>query len=255
MLNVMLVPCFYIQGLKMKYLLLVLSLFIVGCSTLNPLPTSEPPAKDSSGNRTAPDYQKGGLLQATDIREAKDNVKVYADWYMDRSIELRGYEYNASDTGLAGGVIGILGGLVKSPEAALVGGLLASGASMTSQRYRFLVQAQNYEKASDTLYCMHRNINLMPDDVNISASTMIQINEKIDELRRKLRKNQSDITLSNPDLGDLEARIKQELEAENKFSLVNKGFLAIVATHSKSEVDQAFEKLLVDKLGKCVAAY
>jgi hypothetical protein len=232
------------------FLTFIAIVVLTGCSSFNPLPISEPPAKDSSDVRTVPDYQKGGLLPATTPQEVKNNIKIYADWYMERSLELRGYEYKTSDTGLVGGIIGVLGGIAKSPEAALAGGLLASGASMTSQRYQFLVQAQNYEKASDALYCMYRNVYPAP---SVTTSGITKINHVIDELRIKLRKSQANITIANPDLAELEASIKQQLESKSNQITVKSGLIAKSAT--QAQVDAADEKLLIDELVKCAAGF
>src|SRR5690606_25833040 len=97
-----------------------------GCTSFQPLPISEPPAFKSPNVKTSPDFGKGGLLPATSLQEVKDNIKIYADWYLDRALKLRGYEYNASETGFIGGAIGVLGGIAKSSEAAIAGGLFAS---------------------------------------------------------------------------------------------------------------------------------
>ena len=125
-----------------------------GCASFYPLPIEEPPAKDSSGNRTAPDYQRGGLLPATSINEVIANLKIYGDSYQNTADKLRRNEYVSSDIGLGGAILGVVGGLTKSVETAITGAVIASGSSIVSQRYQFMGQSANYEKASDTMYCM-----------------------------------------------------------------------------------------------------
>lgn len=228
-----------------------------GCANFYPLPVQEPKAKDSSGNRVTPDYQRGGLLPATKIDEAIENLKIYGDAYQDYASKLRRNEFVSSDTGLVGGVLGVIGGAAKSVEAAVTGGIIASGSSIVSQRYQFLVQAANYEKASDAMYCMYSKLYA----VNGGDMSVGFANERIDEVRRKLRKVQSTIQLANPDLAQLEASLKKTIEDTKR-----KADAEVVANNLKSAGGAAFSaakgalgsaelELLKSELTKCVAAF
>ncbi len=129
-----------------------------GWASFYPLPVNEPKALDENGQRVKPDYQRGGLLPATNIQQAIENTKTYGDAYLEYSDKLCRNEYVSSDTALIGGVLGVVGVIAKSTETAISGAVLASGASIVSERYQFLVQAENYEKASGAMYCMYSNL-------------------------------------------------------------------------------------------------
>lgn len=125
---------------KLVFLAVMVSL-LSSCSSFRPLPIVEPPAQDLAKKRTVPDYQRGGLLPAENISEAIENLKIYGDSYQSTSDRLRGDEYTSSDVGFGGGLLGVVGGLAKSFEAAAAGAIIMSGSSVASQRYQFLVQA------------------------------------------------------------------------------------------------------------------
>lgn len=235
----------------------VLASILTGCASFYPLPVKEPPAKDSSGNRSVPDYQRGGLLPASNIKEAIENLKIYGDSYQATADELRKNEYVSSDIGLGGGVLGVVGGLTKSVETAITGAVVASGSSIVSQRYQFLVQAANYEKGSDAMYCMYSKLYVAnSNDLEVGF-----VNEKIDEVRRKLRKVQSSVQLASPDLAQLEVSLKKSIEdgkrkaeaeaAANGLKLAGGASFA----SAKAVLDAAELELLKSALGKCVASF
>jgi len=197
---------------------------LAGCASY-PLPISEPPAMvkavgSDKNVRNTPDYQRGGLLPATQLDEAKDNLKIYADWYRQASDNLRKTDYQSSDITFGGGILAGLGGLAKSQTAAIAGAVTAGGASMLSQRYQGLVQATNYDQAADALYCMYRNLyplnrelletsKLDSDEHERIRKTLVPtINTRIDDVRMKLRDAQSKIVLATPDFKQLEDAIK-----------------------------------------------
>ena len=238
-----------------KILLVGVIGILSGCATYYPLPIQEPQAQDSSGNRTTPDYQRGGLIPAKDIDEAKENLIIYGDAYQDHADKLRNNEYVYSDLALAGGVIGVVGGLITSAATAITGAAIASGATIASQRYQFLLQATNYQNASDAMYCMYlilfnvKTIQISPDFIN----------QRIDQVRRKLRIAQSSVQLVNPDLAKLEAAIKQRIEAkenvEGATAALNKAGNNAAFTLAQSALIRAEIELLETELTKCVAAF
>ena len=235
----------------------ILASTLTGCASFYPLPVTEPPAKDSSGNRTVPDYQRGGLLPATFINVAIENLKIYGDSYQATADGLRKNEYLSSDIGLGGGALGVVGGLTKSVGTAITGAVFASGSSIVSQRYQFLVQAANYEKASDAMYCMYSKL-YVANSVGLNVGF---VNEKIDEVRRKLRKVQSSVQLASPDLSQLESSLKKTIEDGKKTAdakaeadgLIVAGGAKFLS--AKAALDAAELELLKSELAKCVASF
>ncbi|QTH72962.1 hypothetical protein [Pseudoalteromonas xiamenensis] len=196
---------------KLVSIIALLSL-LSGCASYYPLPVEEPSALEEKSDgtlvRRTPDYKRGGLMPAVDIDEAIENLKIYGDAYQKYSDKLRRNEYISNDLTFAGGVLGVIGGVSKSIETALTGVALSSGATITSQRYQFLVQATNYENASVAMYCMYTK--LFP--VRGEGVEYNFVNERIDEVRRKLRKAQSSIQLITPDLSKLKASLLEVIE-------------------------------------------
>lgn len=227
---------------------------LAGCTSFYPLPIQEPKAIGSDGLRARPDPQRGGLSPAKTISEAIENSKIYGDAYQEQATKLRGNDYILSDSGFAGGILGVVGGLTKSLETAIAGAVIAGGSSVISQRYQFLVQATNYEKASDAMYCMYGK--LYP--VDWDEVTIVEFaNERIDEIRRKLRKVQSSVQLASPDLGKLEDSIRNVIKSKDTHvietaRLKQRGLdpLAIKKALAKEDLD-----LLKSELQKCVAAF
>src|SRR5690606_6350962 len=198
-------------------------------------------------------YQRGGLLPATTIQEAIENLKIYGDAYQEYGDKLRRNEYISNDTALAGGGIGIAGGLTKSVETVIAGAVIGSGASIVSERYQFLVQATNYQKASDAMYCMY--LKLYP--VHGGNIPVDFANERIDEVRRKLRDVQSKVQLASPDLSKLETSLgevingkKAEQSAANLVAAGGAGLLS-----AQAQLDQAKLELLKSEMNKCVATF
>ncbi|MDP2523832.1 hypothetical protein Q8W30_14750 [Neptunomonas phycophila] len=195
----------------MKYLSLIFMciLFFSGCSSLYPLPVDE---KNIAAGLT--EYNReNGLDIATTQAEAISNLKDYSDWYFLKSSSRQKHQYQLSDTSLGFGMAGIIAGIAKSPEGAAAGALLASSSEMPNDRYQLAVQAANYEKASDSMHCMYRY--LAPYRGNPSALPAVEfLNDRIYEVRRKLRKAQASITLTSPDLTQLEVSLKKVVEQQ-----------------------------------------
>lgn len=230
---------------------------LAGCASFYPLPVKEPPAQDDEGGRTLPDYQRGGLTPATNIQEAIQNLKIYGDSYQTSADGLRKNEYVSSDIGLGGGVVGVVGGITKSVATAISGAVVASGSSIVSQRYQFVVQAANYEKASDAMYCMYSKLYV----ANSNGLDVRFVNERIDEVRRKLRKVQSSVQLASPDLSQLELSLKKSIEDGKKKDeaqleankMQQAGGTQLIS--AKAVLDAAELELLKSDLGKCVASF
>ena len=187
-------------------LLTVVALFISGCGTLYPLPVKE----NNISEELEKNNKEYGLPIAKNIEEAKENIKNYADWYFIKSVELKEFQYKAGDTSLGFGIAGLIAGITKSPEGAAAGALLSSVSQMPSDRYHIAVQAANYEKASDTMHCLYRKI-VQQDNTN-SIPDKNYLNDRIYEVRRKLRKLQSNISLASPDITEMERSLKLTLE-------------------------------------------
>lgn len=242
--------------MNLKLVATIISLTVLsGCARFYPLPVEEPSAYVKKGNqdvRRTPDYQRGGLLPAVNIEEAIENLKIYGDAYQVYGDMLRRNEYISSDTLLAGGILGVVGGVAKSAETAIAGAVLGAGASIISERYQLLVQATNYENASDSMYCMY--VNLYP--VAGGGVSYQFVNEKIDEVRRKLRKVQSSVQLASPDLGKLETSLNDLIESKREKQTAKTAVEG--GNNSKSalhKLDNAETKLVEAELMKCVAAF
>lgn len=141
---------------------------------------------------------------------------------------LRSHSYSASDVSFSGGLLGIVGGLTKSPETAIAGALLNGSGSTAQARYEYQVQASNYERAAEALYCMRRHLYPYPGAIDITLA-----NERIDAIRRKLRTVQSQVTLAATNADALKAALEKAIPAENG---------AAVAKARMVEIQQDLEK-------------
>ncbi|MDQ3288665.1 MAG: hypothetical protein M3Q42_10490 [Pseudomonadota bacterium] len=181
----------------------MLGICLVGCASTRPLPLREPT------DVNAGEYHGGGLSPASTPDEVKRNLKVYADAYLQHADALHSNSYSASDTAFSGGLLGMIGGLAKSPETAIAGALLSGGGNTAQARYQFQVQAANYEKAADALYCMRRHLYPYPGPIDVGMA-----NDRIDTVRRKLRTAQSKVTLAATDVSALETALKKLIPIE-----------------------------------------
>lgn len=180
-------------------------LFLCGCGGLRPVPVIEPPS-----TQTEPNVSRG-LSPATTTPQAIKNLKIYSDSYFSTADSLRTKEYISSDISLGGGILGILGGVGKSVEIAVSGGLISTSAVMFSDRYQLKVQATNYEKAGDVMSCMYRAAVFLEKIGSASASVEAPkfINYRVDEVRAKLRKSQIAVDLLSPDMSKFEAAAQE----------------------------------------------
>lgn len=201
---------------------IALGICVSGCASMRPLPLQEPTDTNADA------YPGGGLNPATRPDEVKRNLKVYADTYLKHADTLRSHSYSASDVSFSGGLLGIVGGLTKSPETAIAGALLNGSGSTAQARYEYQVQASNYERAAEALYCMRRHLYPYPGAIDITLA-----NERIDAIRRKLRTVQSQVTLAATNADALKAALEKAIPAENG---------AAVAKARMVEIQQDLEK-------------
>lgn len=190
---------------------LIAAVILAGCTSMRPLPLQEP----SDGDTSASLRNSRGVAKTLDT--ASETLAVYRNKYYKTADDLRGNDYTSSDITFAGGVIGVLGGLAKSPETALAGGLLASGSSLADKRYSYKVQAENYEKGGDAIHCMYKAFELSgaTNATHNSAKVLKSLNDNIDNIRQKLRKNQAQITLVTPNREELTKAFSAEKDAES----------------------------------------
>lgn len=195
----------------MRKVILVSSVVVLlsACTSLRPLPVVEPEG-GTPDNPSQPDFRRGGLIPANTPDQALKNLKIYADSYYSSGDRLRSSEFNNSDLTLIGGILALVGGVAKSVEVAVTGGVLSAGSSIASQRYQLKIQAANYEKAGDAMSCMYRNgMQLKLIDEKYLGDTPSFVNDKIDEVRGKLRKAQISVDLLSPKTDELEKSLKQ----------------------------------------------
>lgn len=209
------------------------SVLLSACDSLRPLPVVEPEG-GTAENPSQPDFRRGGLIPAHTADQAVKNLKIYADSYYSTGEKLRASEFDNSDLTLMGGILALVGGVAKSVEVAVAGGILSAGSSISSQRYQLKIQAANYEKAGDAMSCMYRNgMQLKPIDVKYLSESPSFINEKIDEVRGKLRKAQISVDLLSPKTDELEKSLKQLQGASTAAAEAQTSLFSLRATFPK----------------------
>ncbi|MCG7568530.1 hypothetical protein MHM89_01190 [Pseudoalteromonas sp. CNC9-20] len=176
-----------------------LIVLVTGCSSYRPLPVDELNI-DSRLTAYKTNHGSIGLSIAENPQSSVTNMKKYSDWYLLKATDLQEKLYKHSDYSLGFGVAGLIAGVAGSPEGAAIGALLASSSTIPAERYSLAVQAQNYQKASDTLNCMYRH--LAPHKQGELPRVEI-LNDAIYQIRIQLRKLQSSITLADPDMEKL----------------------------------------------------
>ena len=194
---------------------LVIVLTLSGCAGMRPLPVKEP------ASVVGVKKEGGGLDPALSASEAFDNLEAYGNYYLIEASKLHANNYRASDASFAGALVGIAGGLTKSPQTAIAGALLGGGGSIASDRYKFQVQAQNYEKASDGMFCLRGVLYSMhiPGKLLVPVDQVLDLaflNERISEIRRKLRVSQAAVQLTTPDLTKLQKALADLIESEKE---------------------------------------
>lgn len=230
-----------------------------GCSGLRPIPVSEPPPyiADKDGKptqaRTEPDGAMGGLIPATTGSEAVKNIQIYSQWYQKQAEALKGKLYDTSDGALAGGIVGVIGGLGKSVETTLLGAGIAGGSSLVAGRYSIAVQAENYMKASDAMYCMFQSVK--SSGLSDTSVDVAHANDQIWEVRRKLRKVQFDITLASPDFSNVLAKLEKVRSAQQQTKVVEAQLKDQETARIRTSLASAKIDELKANLEKCVAAF
>lgn len=175
-----------------------------GCQSLRPLPIHEP--KGLLAMRAI----SSGLGSPIDLKSARQTLWAYEAAYGEKADALYTAKYQTDDGSFAGGLLGIVGGLTKSPDTAILGTIVAGGSSTTAQRYSLLIQATNYANAASAMECMSSVLAFPKADDEIDYPTLGQ---RISDVRRKLRSSQAQIDLAKTDSSALEAAIKAKLEA------------------------------------------
>lgn len=185
-------------------LLALLAVAATGCQTLRPLPIHEP-----EGLLTTRAVSSG-LGTPTDLTSARQTLWAYEAAYGEKADALYMAKYQTDDGSFAGGLLGVVGGLTKSPDTAILGTIIAGGSSTTAQRYSLLIQATNYANAASAMECMSSVLAFPSSNDEIDYPTLAQ---RISDIRRKLRSSQAQIDLAKTDSSALEAAIKAKLEA------------------------------------------
>lgn len=191
----------------------IASFILVGCTSMRPLPLQEPTNSDKS------DTLRNSRGVAKQLGDVAETLAVYRNKYYKTADDLRANDYTSSDVTFAGGIVGVLGGLAKSPETALAGGLLASGSSLVDKRYAYKVQAENYEKGGDAMHCMYKAFELSgaSDQTHRSDTILKSVSDNIDNIRIKLRKSQAQVSLVSPSKDELVKAFSAEKDAtDNK---------------------------------------
>lgn len=209
---------------------LVLLLNLVGCATYRPLPVHEPIPTKVEGKF----YPLRGMPAPTELVEAKETLYEYANAYMGHVETLTRANYSAADATMLGGLIGTAGGLTKSPEAAITGTVIAGGAGIFAQRYGLPVQVASYVGAAQAMECMATVLiyGKGPDvaeawDEEIAPPTGDQVdfaflNQRIDQVRRRLRSRLASIDISTPDISALKASLTDQIAAERQARMARK---------------------------------
>lgn len=225
----------------MKYYLFFCSIMISSCSTYYPLPIDETNIEKRIDNDV-----EHGLPVAINQDDAVKNMKSYSDWYLIKAMELKKSQYKFSDASLGFTLAGLVAGFSGEAETAAGSSLMANFFGWPQSRYKIEVQASNYAKASDAMACMHRYMIPLLKDSPLNKEAMPTIdffNEKIDEVRKKLRKLQLDVVLADPDLSKINEAIKVILSGGDR----------TLSFFEKTDEDK--RKEIEANLNKCVANF
>ena len=236
-----------------KFLIILPLILLTACQNLHPLPVDEVDIENKLNEDD--DGKEVGLGEASDTDDAIDNMKTYSQWYFKKANELREYAYKADDRSLGFAMAGLVAGVTKSPEGAAAGALLSSVVGMPVDRYQLGVQAANYEKASDVMHCMYR---ILSPNRQGSLPDVRFLNDKIYEVRRKLRKAQTSVTLVAPDLSELEEHMKEIVNkkkeiAENEEAIAKAKNAKSNTSQLESAHDALERKRFEEEVGACVA--
>lgn len=231
-------------------------LCVASCSTLRPLPVKEPKSLAEA------DTTLHGLGNPQNLAGAKSVLYGYANAYTKAAEDLYAANYTAADATFGGGVLGMIGGLTKSPETALIGAALSGASGISAQRYAFQIQANNYEGAAQAMECMADVLAYAKEH----EVDFLDLNYRVNDVRRKLRKNQAKIDIASADTSALQAALKAQLDAieakkkaEQALAIArgnkNLASFQVELALATQEVEDKTRELNRANLLKCVTAY
>lgn len=186
---------------------------LAGCKSIRPLPVNEPnwkslmPGKVVGGDPATPTHLV--TLSAANRDEAIKIANAYAETYFGASDRLHLAKFNANDFTFGGALLGMVGAITKSPEAAILGATTAGVSGTVSQRYAFEVQAANYDGAARAMLCLKGILESYPE-----YGQTAYFNQRVTDIRMKLRANQAKVDLASPDLAALQATIQVHVDAK-----------------------------------------
>lgn len=206
--------------------ILVVGLIVssASCATVEPLPVKEPTLED----KTASSGPSRGLPPPTGVEDGMRTLYAYANVYTDAAENKLKDSYTASDWTLGGTLLGMVGAITKSHRAGIAGAAIAGGGSTFSARYTLRVQADNYFGAAQAMECMANVLtygkarteakpirdhvhSLRVDEAHLDKS---YLNDRINDVRRKLRRKQAAIDTSNVDISALQAAVQAQVDAK-----------------------------------------
>lgn len=226
-----------------RVLPVILGSILAGCTTYHPLPVDEANIVERLNKNSI----TIGLPVANTPEQAIADTWTYAQWYAQKSAELRQSHYRYADAGLGFNLAGLAAGFAGHAQAAASGSLLANLLGWPDNRYQIGVQAGNYEKAADAMSCLHRQLSpLTRAGKQASLPEADVINTRIAEVRTRLRKVQAAVTPATPDTKQLEAALRTLLTRANTRSAIPRG--------DRESVAEA-QQTLAAELDKCVATF
>lgn len=190
---------------------------LAGCGALQPLPVAEFSSNEQFNQAVDQKLPFGDL---NSFQKVQDAFVAYHNLYTAEARRKRQAAQNVNETSFYSSILGVLGGLAKSLEAAATGAVGAAGAGLMSDRYKLAVQASNYELAADALLCMYHLLPGATDEV-LSSFRFVDRDSPADiELREialngllgvrsKLGRLQSSFELGRPDPNRLKEALLQ----------------------------------------------
>ncbi|MBC8785611.1 hypothetical protein A7D21_28245 [Pseudomonas sp. AP19] len=214
-------------------------------------------AREARAQREANSKRPGALGAALTKPETQHDLKlnllIYRDHYFKIHSDLITANNVTKDTTVAGGIIGVIGGLAKSTSTVYTGGAIAAGSSIYGQRYEFTIQALNYRKASIAMDCMLGVVAPLKDANPLSKAGITSASDSIEEVRRKLYQAQSAVVLKDPDLKQLKnALIVEELADTKHRAFVAKGLVPLAVGAS---LPQEEEDLVLARVDECAKSF
>jgi hypothetical protein len=195
---------------------------VVGCSTALPIPVAEF-ENDVAFNKAAARFH--ALARFRDFKGAQKALHAYAVLYQDEANNKRLLAQKLGETSFYSALGGVIAGIAKSPEGALIGGIGSGAAGILSDRYKLTVQAANYDLAAEAMRCMDRETNPF-SEAGISGLRFIFGAESVSadlEIRDiaaknflivqdRLQKLQANFVLGTPDFNKLRELAKTQPE-------------------------------------------